>query len=519
MSMSKEQEKATQFFNRNGWTYKTFFNRPHWTRRRFFEVIGAGVTGSYLAERYARAAEVTASGATTKNTARNAIFILLAGAPSHTDTFDLKMVSGTTPTSFAPETINGILFPTGLLPNLANHVTDFALVRSMQSHALVHSLAQTWTQIGRNPAAALGNIAPNIGSVVAIEKDPQRQPGQVFPAFLALNSGGGVTQGYFPAVYAPFKVTPAAGGIANVTNPDGQTTFNNRWKLMHTLDDPLRINSPYGQPLSDYNDFYTSAEQMMYNPAVNTAFSFTSADSVRYGSSSTGNACLVAMQVLKANQGTRFVQITSNDGWDMHQNIYSAGNLPAKGKILDNGGGVAHRRSEGQRAVRLHPDRDGGRVRPHCRAAHFGGRPRPPLAAIRLLRRRRHQRRHDRRADQRHRRRYRGLWLVAEPLRVPRGHRGHRVLGHGHRLDHRAPRRSARARLRIRAHHRGRSLLSRARTLGVAEAGRGGRRRSPAPACPILVAEKGAMHVPNVAPVPGPLPARSASPAYRQRPR
>ena len=335
MSMSKEQEKATQFFNRNGWTYKTFFNRPHWTRRRFFEVIGAGVTGSYLAERYARAAEVTASGATTKNTARNAIFILLAGAPSHTDTFDLKMVSGTTPTSFAPETINGILFPTGLLPNLANHVTDFALVRSMQSHALVHSLAQTWTQIGRNPAAALGNIAPNIGSVVAIEKDPQRQPGQIFPAFLALNSGGGVTQGYFPAVYAPFKVTPAAGGIGNVTNPDGQTTFNNRWKLMHTLDNPLRIDSPYGQPLSDYDDFYNSAEQMMYNPAVNTAFTFTSADSVRYGSSSTGNACLVAMQALKANQGTRFVQITSNDGWDMHQNIYSAGNLPAKGKILD----------------------------------------------------------------------------------------------------------------------------------------------------------------------------------------
>ena len=46
----------------------------------------------------------------------------------------------------------------------------------MQAHALVHSLGQTWTQIGRNPAAALGNIAPNIGSVVAIEKDSERKP-------------------------------------------------------------------------------------------------------------------------------------------------------------------------------------------------------------------------------------------------------------------------------------------------------------------------------------------------------
>ena len=28
---------------------------------------------------------------TTQNTAKNVIFILLAGAPSHTDTFDLKV--------------------------------------------------------------------------------------------------------------------------------------------------------------------------------------------------------------------------------------------------------------------------------------------------------------------------------------------------------------------------------------------------------------------------------------------
>jgi len=336
--MSNEQEKINQTLKKYGWEHKTFFNRPHWTRRRFFEIVGAGVTGSFLAERYAKAADVTSSGAATKNTAKNVIFILLAGAPSHIDTFDFKMVSGVTPASFAPQTVDGVQWPTGLLPKLGQALANskFAIIRSMQSHALVHSLAQTWTQIGRNPAAALGNIAPNIGSVVAIEKDPQRTPGQVFPAFVALNSGAGVGSGYLSAEYAPFKVIPSAGGIANTTNPDGQTTFNNRWKLMHSLDDSLRVNSPYGAPLDDYNDFYTSAQQMMYNPVVNQAFGFTSADSARYGSTSLGNACLVATQILKANQGTRFIQITSNDGWDMHQNIYSAGVLPAKGKILDD---------------------------------------------------------------------------------------------------------------------------------------------------------------------------------------
>jgi hypothetical protein len=330
-----EQEKINRELKKHPWCRPTFFNRPHWTRRGFFDVVGAGVTGAFLAERYAKAAELTSAGVTPRNTAQNVIFILLAGAPSHTDTFDLKMVNGITPTSFSPDTINGVLWPTGLLPNLGQHLSDIAIVRSVRAHALVHTLAQTWTQIGRNPAAALGNIAPNIGSVVAIEKDKYRQPGQVFPTFLALNSGGGVGAGYLPAIYAPFKVQPSTGGIANTANPDGATRFGNRWNLMHSLDDSLRVNSPNGKPMEDYNDFYAAAQQLMYNPVVNQSFAFTAADSVRYGSSTLGNSCLVASQVLRAQQGTRFIQITSNDGWDMHQNIYAANQLPAKGKILD----------------------------------------------------------------------------------------------------------------------------------------------------------------------------------------
>jgi len=332
-----EQEKINRELKKYPWTHPSFFRRPHWTRRQFFEVAGAGVTGAFLAERYAKADAVTTnSGAATLNTAKNVIFILLAGAPSHTDTFDLKVVDGVTPASFAPETVNGVLWPTGLLPNLGSVLSDFAIVRSLHAHALVHSLAQTWSQIGRNPAAALGNIAPNIGSVVAIEKERERLPGQVLPTFLALNSGAGVGSGYLPASYAPFKVIPAAAGIVNTTNSDGQARFTARWNLMHSLDDTLRVNSAYGKAMDDYNDFYSSAQELMYNPVVNQAFAFTTSDSARYGNTSTGNACLVAMQVLKAQQGTHFIQITSADGWDMHQNIYAATQLPAKAKILDN---------------------------------------------------------------------------------------------------------------------------------------------------------------------------------------
>src|SRR6266568_5161465 len=65
--MSNEQEKINQALKKYGWDHKTFFNRPHWTRRRFFEILGAGVGGTFLANRYAKAADVTATGVITKN--------------------------------------------------------------------------------------------------------------------------------------------------------------------------------------------------------------------------------------------------------------------------------------------------------------------------------------------------------------------------------------------------------------------------------------------------------------------
>ncbi|PYT24706.1 MAG: hypothetical protein DMG57_27710 [Acidobacteria bacterium] len=310
---------------------------PHITRRRFFEIAGSGVTASWLCGKLRAADETAVASATPRNTVKNVIFILLAGAPSHIDTFDLKVVPGVTPTSFNPTTMNGLLWPAGLLPRIGQHLSDIAIVRSVRAWALVHTLAQTWTQIGRNPAAALGNIAPHIGSVVAIEKESERRPGQVFPTFLALNSGTAAGPGYFPAQYAAFKVTPSTQGIVDTTHPadpNGTGRFNNRWNLLHALDDPLRINSPFGKDPEDYDNFYTAAKGLMYNPAVGQAFTFSDTDSERYGKNSFGNACLVAKQVLAADQGTRFIQITLG-GWDMHSDIY--GRLPALGKILDDG--------------------------------------------------------------------------------------------------------------------------------------------------------------------------------------
>jgi hypothetical protein len=334
--MTNEQEKFDKLFSRWPHPVQSFYARPHVSRRQFLSIAGTGVTASWLASRLPATTVIKTNPVQTLNKARKVIFILLAGAPSHTDTFDLKFVNGTTPATFNPATINGILFPTGLMPKLAAAMGDFAIIRSMQAWALVHSLAQTWTQIGRNPAGVLGNVSPNIGSVVAIEKQAERGPNEVFPTFLALNSGGAAGPGYFPAQYAPFKVTPTATGLRNTTNADGEARFDARWDFLHHFDAPLRVTAPDGQPMADYDQFYTAAKGIMYNPAVANAFKYSTADAALYGTTAFGNACLIAKQVLAANQGTRYIEITLG-GWDMHQNIYAANQLPALGKQLDDG--------------------------------------------------------------------------------------------------------------------------------------------------------------------------------------
>jgi hypothetical protein len=335
------KSKFERFLARHPHPHPALGARPALARRHFFSLAAAGLTGSWLA-RPAAAQQVRIhdhASVETIGRARNVLFILLSGAPSHIDTFDFKQTPDTPLELLKPEADSGVVWPVGLLPRLGTLRNRFAIVRSMRSWALVHGLAQTWAQIGRSPVAALGNIAPNIGSIVAVEKEAQRSAGQFFPGFIALNSASAPGEGYLSSAYAPFRVTPAAGGLRNTTNPDDATgagRFAAREALLASLDGPLRANSPYGTRLEDMDAFYKAARGLMYNPVVNQAFTFTTLESAAYGNSAFGNACLVARKILALNQGTRFVQITFG-GWDHHTQIYAANNLPRLARMLDEG--------------------------------------------------------------------------------------------------------------------------------------------------------------------------------------
>ena len=317
-----EKQRFDKLIARRPHPHYGFYNRPHLSRRQFFRSAAAGISGYYLLDKLGGGETAKAAEVETKGTAKNCIFLFMAGAPSHVDTFDFKEYPGVTPSNFAPETIGGVRFPVGLMPRTAGVLDKVAIIRSGLSWALAHPLAQTWMQIGRNPTSALGRIAPHIGSVIAIEKEAEKRPDQIFPAFVAFNAGATPGSGYFSQQYAPFKTAPNPEGLDNTAHSAGQSRFNDRWQLLNSLDGNLRsADSPYGADAAGLGKLYDGARDLMFNPTVTQAFSYTPEESDRYGNTGFGNACLLAKKILEADQGTRFIQVTLG-GWDQHQNIY-----------------------------------------------------------------------------------------------------------------------------------------------------------------------------------------------------
>lgn len=318
---------------------------PSLSRRGFLELSAGGLVLSWFLKSPASAfAASSAAGVTPKGTAKNAIFIWLPGAPSQVDTFDLKE-GAWTPTDFKPTSYGADLrFPQGLLPNIANHLGELAIVRSYMAWALVHGLGQTWAQVARNPTGATGSIAPNIGSVVALELEAKRAATDVMPGFMALNSGTAIEgAGYLPSTFSPFSIQPANQadqGLPSLTHPD-PGRFTARYADLEKIDAQLRAGNPLGKQGSDAALFYAQAKTLMdagADPEFAKIFMYTTDEATRYGGTAFGNSCNVARKVLAARRGTRFVQITQG-GWDMHNNIYAdAGNtMYSQGTIIDAG--------------------------------------------------------------------------------------------------------------------------------------------------------------------------------------
>ena len=299
----------------SGVTGAPYWSKPQLGRRMFFRHVTSAIGGYLLLD--GRPLERVAHAAVSpKATAKNVVFIMMQGAPSHTDTFDLK-VGNALPKSYNPTAYNGVMFPQGLMPKLAGQFDSIALVRSMRAWANVHGLMQQWVQIGRNPAVPTSKISPHIGSVVALELSKK---GAILPAFLALNGTPPAASGFLPVADAPFVVT-AGSGLPNTTHPDGSDRFQTRNALLQSLEAASDLGD-LGSGPDEIAEWKTRSQSLMYNSDVDRIFNLVADDKVRYGNTNFGNACATARNLLRADMGTRFIQITLGS-WDYHQNLYA----------------------------------------------------------------------------------------------------------------------------------------------------------------------------------------------------
>src|SRR5262245_36469710 len=285
-------------------------------RRLFFRHIASAV-GSYMLLPGRPAETVAKAAVITKSTAKNCIFFMLQGAPSHTDTFDLKPANGLPAAQFKPTRYNDVLFPQGLMPKIAEQLDEIALLRSVRAWAGVHGLMQNWVQVGRNPAAPLSKISPHIGSVVSLELT---RKDAILPAFMALN-GNPPGSGFLPVAYGPFLLT-AGAGLPNTTHRDGAERFAIRTALLRDAERSAIPAAELGAGPDEIAEWKTRSQLLMYNSSVDRIFNLDADERIRYGATAFGAACLTARNLLRANLGTRFIQINLGS-WDYHQNLYA----------------------------------------------------------------------------------------------------------------------------------------------------------------------------------------------------
>jgi hypothetical protein len=287
-------------------------------RRRDFLRAGAlGAAGLGLADylRLAAAGEVKPAKATA------AIFINLAGGPSHLDTFD--------PKPDAPEEYRGEFktIPTNVpgvavcehLPKLARCADKFALLRGVSHTLTEHQMGTKYLNTGNRPIPSLE--FPGYGAVVSKELASPRD----LPPFVAVPKTPQVP-GILGVEYAAFntQATPRAGKPFTVRGmtPGGGEKADRRQQLLTDLDAAFDPHTPDNDLLKGLDRFSHRAHDILSSPRASRAFDTSqepAAVARLFPDTPLAQSCLLATRLVEA--GVRFVSI-DHGGWDTHDHIF-----------------------------------------------------------------------------------------------------------------------------------------------------------------------------------------------------
>ena len=257
---------------------------------------------------------------------RSAIFVDLAGGPSHLDTFD--------PKPNAPREIRGKFASVKTkvagveisehLPKLAKCADKFAIVRGVSHTLAAHRLGSEYINTGNRPLASLEY--PGYGAVVTKESEGRNPP--TLPPFVSIPSGG-QRPGFLGVKYGPLNTNrvPQAGSpfsVRGISMQGGMTLreFENRHKLLKDLDSTFASLEQESQLVEGLDDFNRKAFNMITSAKAREAFDIskeTPSFAKPFGDQAFGNSCLLATRLIES--GVRFVTLRLG-GWDTHQSNF-----------------------------------------------------------------------------------------------------------------------------------------------------------------------------------------------------
>ncbi len=295
-------------------------------------LFGMGLSLPYILERQELARAAAASeGATAKSKSDiSLVIVFLRGGLSTIDTFDMK--------PDAPREIRGEFNPINTnvdgiqvcehLPNVAQQVDKFSLIRSFSHPQSNHGIADHYMLTGYHPTPAFNaklspnNERPSHGSIIARKLGPR---GTV-PPFVCLPSmHKSAGAAYLGPAYAPF-VIGADPNSPNFSVPDLLPPFSvdaSRLDSRQGLLDRLgRFEQAAEAEVNDgaraLNVFRDKAFSLMTSAAARKAFDINlETPKLRddYGRNTLGQSCLMARRLVEA--GVRCVTIEHTD-WDTH---------------------------------------------------------------------------------------------------------------------------------------------------------------------------------------------------------
>jgi len=294
-------------------------NGPSFSRRCLMQIGALAGTGLSLADLLRARAS---AGSANEMPPRSVINILLAGGPSHFETFDPKPeapVEVRGPYA-AIATTNPAVRICETLPRLARQARHFSIVRSCQHDNPGHGGGQRYVLTGYKSASLESELPhdyPAVGSITSRVRGPMHGG---MPNFLLMGGAVDGLPAFLGPAYAPLQVYSTGKPVGLELTPTVKLARLDDRRGLRQAFDGMRRMGQSGEIMDAMDSLERQAYEMLTSTAAHDAFDSTKerqSTRERYGNHDAGRTCLLARRFVEAGAG--FVTIRLGQ-WDHHGN-------------------------------------------------------------------------------------------------------------------------------------------------------------------------------------------------------